>query len=352
MVGSIQYLRGFAALSVVLCHLYPMFLDGSGGPLSSGAAGVDVFFVISGFIMWHVVQNREPEPANFLLHRLIRVAPMYWLVTLLLAAAAILKPNFFPLDHPTIPHVLMSIAFVPYATDASAELKPILSQGWTLYYEVFFYLIFSAVLFLSRQFRLIALSITLLALSTAGFFLDMSSPLTILATNSLLIEFLGGILIAVAFSKKFFIPVFISWVLISISIFLIVTKLIDVPYRLIFFGIPAILIVWSMVSLEANKGFGNSSPLLSLGDASYSIYLIHFLVAVLYLIVAPHVGLPSHGISAFSLAVAFAVFVGFVLNIFIERPLLTMLRSAASARFSPQSTKDASWQPAKGAINR
>lgn len=91
MIGNIQILRGVAALAVVLFHL-PTFggrLDLPGAPdaflrnlLASGAAGVDLFFVISGFIMAHVYARRPDGPGLFLLRRGLRIVPLYWMVTL------------------------------------------------------------------------------------------------------------------------------------------------------------------------------------------------------------------------------------------------------------------------------
>ncbi|HEX2801677.1 MAG TPA: acyltransferase, partial [Phenylobacterium sp.] len=84
-VRSIQALRGLAALAVLVFHA----ADRAGGTFGVGASGVDVFFVISGFIMWVVTCRETPTPARFLARRAERIAPLYWLVTLGTAAVAL-----------------------------------------------------------------------------------------------------------------------------------------------------------------------------------------------------------------------------------------------------------------------
>ena len=83
-VRSIQYLRGFAAFGVLIYHA----AERAGGAFGLGAAGVDVFFVISGFIMWVVTCKRSPSPQEFLLKRVQRIVPLYWGLTLLVAGVA------------------------------------------------------------------------------------------------------------------------------------------------------------------------------------------------------------------------------------------------------------------------
>jgi exopolysaccharide production protein ExoZ len=105
---SIQYLRGLAALMVVAFHTAP-------GPFALiGAAGVGIFFVISGFIMWALTSSRQTTASVFLQRRIIRIVPLYWLFTLLLAGAGAIVPAAFSHLQLTTDHLLLSLAFIPH----------------------------------------------------------------------------------------------------------------------------------------------------------------------------------------------------------------------------------------------
>ncbi len=104
---GIQYLRAFAALAVVVFHA----AEKSGEHFAIGAAGVDVFFVISGFIMWVISERRPMTPQGFLLDRIRRIAPSYWLVTAVMIVGAV--AGLFPNLQLTGAHVLASLFFVP-----------------------------------------------------------------------------------------------------------------------------------------------------------------------------------------------------------------------------------------------
>nr|MBA3812498.1 acyltransferase [Caulobacteraceae bacterium] len=100
-LASIQYLRGLAALAVVGYHAGQW----REGGFEVGRAGVDVFFVISGVIIWRVTAGRDVPPLAFLWRRLTRVAPLYWLLTLAVAAVAAVWPGFLANVRPGWTHL-------------------------------------------------------------------------------------------------------------------------------------------------------------------------------------------------------------------------------------------------------
>jgi exopolysaccharide production protein ExoZ len=126
---SIQYLRAVAALAVVLYHAGGLR---HGDTFAVGAAGVDIFFVISGFVMWSTSSAHPQSAREFFIRRLARVAPMYWLLTLLLVAGALLVPAAFPRLKLETFHTTLSLLFIPARSPVNDQLLwPVLVQGWT-----------------------------------------------------------------------------------------------------------------------------------------------------------------------------------------------------------------------------
>jgi exopolysaccharide production protein ExoZ len=315
---SIQQLRAFAALSVAAFHA----LQWARIPFDVGAAGVDVFFVISGFIMWRTTSGRDIRPLAFLRRRAVRIAPLYWTVTLLLAGAALVWPARFPEIDPEGWHVLASLAFVQHRNPDGLPF-PILAPGWTLNYEAVFYVLFAACLFLERSKRLLAVSGVLSATAAFGFF---HPPAYEMLANPMLLEFLAGVLWARALEEGVTPGRSGGWLMfvVGLSWFAVmaVTRAEWDLWRPLFWGLPAFLMVAGLTAVEADGGLADIPPLRWMGDASYSLYLLHPLIigamAVLIGVHQPWVFVPlSIGLSCVA---AFACWTGF------ERPVTQWLR--------------------------
>ena len=150
-IESIHAMRGVAALAVAVSHL-PSFIPIAPGTghawdaLAVGKAGVDVFFVISGFVMATATASLPSgwrTSLAFLWRRLARVAPLYWLVTLFLVSLYLADRRFGaerPLD---VDLVLRSLLFVP-VHGPDGGIRPIVGVGWSLDYEMYFYLCMAA----------------------------------------------------------------------------------------------------------------------------------------------------------------------------------------------------------------
>jgi len=185
---SIQYLRALAALSVVAFHACQWMRI----PFDIGSAGVDVFFVISGFIMWRTTSESGVKPMEFLRKRAIRIVPLYWMVTLALLASALAFPDSFRDVQPTPWHVFASLAFVQHLNPIGLPF-PLLPIGWTLNYEVVFYLMFAGALLVPKAHRAMALTLALAGLTLFGF---IYPPAYIMLCNPLLLEFAAGMWLA------------------------------------------------------------------------------------------------------------------------------------------------------------
>lgn len=302
-LSSIQSLRGIAALLVVFHHSYRAFLNYEGfeNPTFSnirsfemfGAVGVDIFFVISGFIMVVVASpylTRQKNVRDFILRRIIRIYPLYIIMTGILIILAfymsigstvikILTANFSSISLPNdlLPHRLIgSVLFIP-TFNTLGKVQPILGVGWTLFYEMLFYIIFAIGLLLGRKMLLPFLGATLISLLVL--FSTGTSSFHVFFSNSITLEFLFGTIIGLFYvqgkniNNKYLIILLGS----AISLFLI-TIFFEFDYdklRFIYWGIPATLLVYASVNLERNERVSRPSWLLMLGDASYSLYLIH-----------------------------------------------------------------------------
>ena len=164
---SIQYLRAVAAISVALYHVLHHWLphDPHVGVLMGG---VDIFFVISGFVMWGVTAGREGGSRSFFSNRLKRIVPLYWIVTTVMLAILLAKPALVN-SRFDVGHVVTSYLFIPRVHPVSGTFYPLLIPGWTLNYEMMFYAIFALILFAPMRFRLLAVVGALVGLVVLGF---------------------------------------------------------------------------------------------------------------------------------------------------------------------------------------
>jgi exopolysaccharide production protein ExoZ len=159
-IGAIQYLRAVAALLVVFHHALNQFPEiATRIPIDTGASGVDVFFVISGFVMTYTTRTNEYRPAGFLLRRAVRIIPLYWSMTLFVAALLLVAPTFVRHSKFSFEDLFLSLLFIPHANAGEPDsLSPMVKLGWTLNYEAFFYVVFAAVIALSGLRRTAALA--------------------------------------------------------------------------------------------------------------------------------------------------------------------------------------------------
>src|SRR3954465_1750265 len=145
-VVAIQYLRAIAAGLIAFQHAMgiPAFVHYAA---HFGTVGVDLFFVISGFIMWTTTEGSEHAPVHFCLAGILRVVPLYWIFTTIYVAAALLTPEGFYVVHLQAAHIIKSYLFVPATHPNLGLIAPVYTLGWTLNYEMFFYLLFGLCLF-------------------------------------------------------------------------------------------------------------------------------------------------------------------------------------------------------------
>ena len=272
-IVAIQYLRAIASFGVVLFHLSA----DSGRWFYIGQAGVDAFFIISGFIMWTLTEERETSPRDFLTHRIARIVPLYWGVTLLYAVCNLYAPAVIGLWHPSGTRLLLSLLFVP--DRAGGFAWPVLVLGWTINIEMFFYAAFAASLLAPRRLQLILLSGALLGLAAVGHMVASRNALFDTYTNSRLAEFVAGLLLGWAWTRRL-VPGFRAGVaLLALGTGLLAWQQWRVTepggWVVLFWGVPCLLAIAGALAVEAAGRLPRIRLLKRLGDASYAIYLAH-----------------------------------------------------------------------------
>ncbi|MFU0504475.1 acyltransferase family protein [Pseudaminobacter sp. NGMCC 1.201702] len=321
---GIQYLRAFAALAVVVFHA----AERTGGHFAIGAAGVDVFFVVSGFIMWVISQGRPVAPLRFLRERLERIAPLYWIATSIMVVGAL--AGLFPNLRVTFGHVFGSLFFIPHRSPSDGEIWPVLVQGWTLTYEMFFYAVFAGCLLLPSRMRLPVLGVIFIVLTAMGYLLDARNPLFLTYTNPIILEFLLGAIIGKLWLEDRVPSPFAGLVLIVVAVagfaFVGITYLGFHPFV---FGPLAAALLIGVLALERGGALGHVRVVAYLGDSSYSIYLFHTMAISVVAKFAPLLALPSS--AALMIAVLSGIAVGIVCYEMLERPLAAAFKSRRQA---------------------
>ena len=329
LINNIQALRAVAAFLVIFVHLEDLLkiigLD------KFGYGGVDIFFVISGFIMIAVSVRNKPGPVGFMLERFARIAPLYWVATFLVFGLALAAPFLFKGTQATLDHLLKSLFFIPYARE-NGTVFPLVFVGWTLNYEMFFYVLFALGLFVPRRVLGYVLVIAaLVGLVLAGALLKPAAPVLKFYTNPIILEFGVGMGLALAYPRM---PVLgrsaASGVLAVVVVALLVLIAGDLRWpgapTAITRGAPAVLIVAGALLLE-RSGWAVRAPwVIALGNASYATYLFHpFVTQFVTKIVAVlrHPWLAGPAILA---ALAGALIVGLLMHRFVETPLTSRVK--------------------------
>lgn len=289
---SVQVLRGAAALFVAAGHIIaemPRLRAYHGGfdeNILQFRFGVDLFFVISGFIMVYTTCDK-PRTASqglkFLVARFLRISPLYWMATALTIAIGLAIPSALNHDGMSTGRILSSLFYLPHR-NANGDYFPIVGPGWTLNYEMFFYLLFALAFLLPWRSGLMALVGTLAGLVAIGAMLPGENVLLDYYANPILLEFAFGALLGFAFVRGMLdrmLPFAVAAAVVGVVwvIGLHVFGFVDMRQRIFFYGVPATLLVFAAIVADG-KGRGvGGAVLLALGDASYSIYLTHLFVA-------------------------------------------------------------------------
>lgn len=338
--ATVQYLRGISAIMVVLFHC-EVQLDRFGyvGPWPGWlAGGVDIFFVISGFVMWITTADRPITPLAFYWRRIARIVPLYWLITSFSVAVMLGTPALVQTGQFNLYHVIASYLFVPAIHPVTHQVEPVLQVGWTLNLEMFFYALFGALLLASRAYRLPAMAVCLGGIVLLAALLPSQSLALQFYGFSIVLEFVMGMALAIVIGRGWQLPRASAWcAIIAGFVGLVLFDGGTLPHALIA-GVPSLAIVAGCVSLECVGPVPEIRPMHVLGDASYSLYLSHPIV----LSAAGQIWLrlplgPS--LPAFAAFIVLATLLSAVIAVILyrcaERPLLRLLSGRGSAHVRP-----------------
>jgi len=330
-IFGLQALRFIAAAMVVVTHALnrevvlfnpaPMPRQ----PWTEG--GVDIFFVISGFIMVYILKP-DSKAGAFWLQRFTRIAPLYWVATAVAFAGGLLLPDWF-FGRQDWGFALRSALFIPISPDPGAH--PILSPGWTLIYEFAFYSLLALCLTVRRPPFVLAGAIIVLILLSGTLFSRTLPWLGYYAADWLMLEFLFGMGVARLVQSMPKLPwLGLATAAVGLALLWAFWAWPRVP-RGVSSGLPAVLAVFGVLLSEPL--WQRVRPMrwfARLGDASYSIYLVHFFVVTALATwfaksPAVHDFLGPYGFVA--TGIVGGIGAGIAVHIFVEKPLLGLVRS-------------------------
>ncbi len=353
---SLQIGRGIAALLVVLVHATTFsrlnyHRPFAGNLFHRGSAGVVFFFVLSGFIICHRHGDDIGQPralAGYLWRRLVRVFPIYWIVTLAILPAYFLFPRLGQGDETSPSIIATSLLLLP------AYRAPILVAGWSLIHELWFYGLFALGIGIRGKgirWLMAAWSVGIGVLAVSGWHRTeiAQSPWARLIFSSTYLEFLLGCAAAYLLRKRWLstrvaVGVFFTGL---ISFLVLLSDLQVFPgtpnQRVAAFGLSAFLLILGAACWESNssqpspyvtRGNSRYTPLILLGDASYALYLVHGPVLSSFCKLMTSVGLTRHlGANLISwIAIVVCVLTAWLLHQFIEKPLLWSLHNPPWAK--------------------
>ncbi|EFN4977296.1 hypothetical protein A191_00362 [Escherichia coli KTE233] len=330
---GIQYLRGVSALYVVFFH-FREFLDNflpiamlGQKFFSNGAFGVDMFFIISGYIISLSTEKKDNSIVKgYIIKRFFRIYPAYFIA---LSILIILSPIKY--SHHDILRSFMMI-HPDYQYNAPYFGYGVLFTAWTLTYEIYFYIIFLIGMFFSHKHRIIftstiaifaMISIQLIFNKSINIFhqeqIKNGAGILNVPGNIMVIDFIYGMFIYKIRNhlklNKYSIA--ISFLLISIG-FITIQSGVNAGHGPLQYGLYSLMIVLGVVMYEKNNKITEIKPLVFLGDISYSVYLYHVIIATCAYSLLLKIGFS--GLSMFSMMTVLSIFLAYISYVLIEVP--------------------------------
>jgi exopolysaccharide production protein ExoZ len=297
-LGFVQSLRAVAATGVAISHIVKEIFHGAEAgtwvlnEFMLWQFGVDLFFLISGFIMYYITDSRSiglGDAWNFLMRRLVRIVPLYWFYMSLFLLVGVLASDALHTAVISAPYIAKSYLFLPAVRPGTDEIAPFFTLGWTLNYEMMFYAIYAVLIALSFRRTLLPIVFVLGALALVGPLVPEGLAPLWYWTRTIVIEFVFGAIVAHLFRSgtlRFKLPVGIAVIVAGILIWQASgiawpVREPAVNVRGLTWGVAALFMVGGVALTPSvvdrmetlGKGFVGK-----IGDASYSLYLSHMFV--------------------------------------------------------------------------
>jgi exopolysaccharide production protein ExoZ len=344
VIVPIQVLRAVAATAVVIGHFQavtsatPEFFV----PYAKlGSAGVDLFFIISGFVMVYASEpmfGRTDGPMNFFARRAIRIIPLYWLATTVYVVIAAAVPSLVDVAY-SAQFLVSSYLFIPVARPGGA-MNPVVGQGWTLNYEMLFYVIFAFGVLGTRRAAVAVSSLALIGLVAAGRIFEPSSPVLAFWTDSIILEFIFGMVLGLAYREGLRLSKWLSAAVLvaGLALFYVNLGIFEIPRalanglvipRVVAYGVPAAVVVAGATLGDFSLRGAGWRMLAVVGDASYALYLFHaFPVrAMIQLFKWIGVDVDAHRFVCLVVTLGVAAVMATMIYYLFERPVTRALRS-------------------------
>lgn len=343
-ITSIQALRAFAALLVVYGHSKAGAIDAFGyfsAPTLGTGAGVDLFFVISGFIIVFSSERlfmAERGSLRFLARRLARIVPLYWLAITIWILS---KFDYRSLSLPyTLDTIWLSYLFIPHVNTITGHVVPVLSLGWSLNYEMLFYIIFTPFVMFSRNIAASLVMIFIIGISIIGLVVPYSNLQAWYWSRPIVTEFAMGIALAIAMRNGVQLSELLRGLIFVAALGLYFVDpfgLATTPNtpndwtRVASWGVPAGLIFAAVVLGPDPMPRLLEKGSAVLGDASYSLYLFHPIVLGVAKVAFTKLNINNPWLFIF-ISIALSSFSAIVIHHYIEKPIVNRLQGRNSKK--------------------
>ncbi len=284
---SLQILRAVAAWMVVGNHYMQMYFDYTFDNIFSqifvqrGTFGIDLFFVLSGFVMYLTATRPGATGSSFYVKRVMRIVPAYWFFTTVLIVWDMFFPWVFAYTDFNLVSLLKSYLLIPGQNPSGIGLLPYLTPGWTLIYEFLFYSVLAACLLVTRKY---ALPLCFALILAAPLVLPDGYTYSPILGNWLMWQFLFGFIIGFYVSSPFFakvnklFPLWAQCAVLFAAALLLLSGLLN--FGLVQRTVAATLIVQACILIDQRATYSSRLArfFIKCGDQSYSVYLCHVLV--------------------------------------------------------------------------
>ncbi|EJL90280.1 acyltransferase [Pantoea sp. GM01] len=346
-VICVHHLRGIAALLVVFFHfrsfldgVYTQNLDLGTKIFGAGAFGVDLFFMISGFII-ALATHKPVKSLTFIVRRFFRIYPLFIFIFVI--------GIFTVYGYHSSNELFRSALFIHnnYSKQSPGFGFNILGPAWTLGYEVYFYFIFMVSMALSHKYRLlissllIILPIVILQLIFSSQFslsadaaVNVNNGLIRFVSSPILVEFVIGMTLYYVYSsgvkieRNYSAIIYYSCLLIFLSMYFLSKTY---GFGLTSFGVWSLTLLVGCLTYDKSIGFKSYKALVFLGDISYSLYMSHYLIIKCLEFYRPSWWWDTTGMPKFILASFICLFIATALHYLIEKPFINFGKNLESA---------------------